>query len=310
MTSVPNNPLRVLVAGASGFIGSQLVPALTGAGHQVSAMTRNAKSYRGGGTPIAGDVSDPVSLQRAMQNIDVAYYLVHTLEASDFEQRDAAGARNFGAAAAAAGVRQIVYLGGLGGDTDLSPHLRSRREVESLLGEAGVPVTVLRAAVVVGAGGVSWEMTRKLVQRLPVMAVPSWAATRTQPIALADAVRYLAGVAAASASFGKTYDIGGTSQLSYVDMLKTAARVIRGRSLPVLVVPMSKSPLIAVPLTWLSGLWMSSVSGVNRTTARNLIASMSTEVLVRDQAIAEIVAAEPMSYEQAVQVAAGSSSAQ
>ena len=142
---------------------------------------------------------------------------MHSLDDNDFERKDAEAARAFGLAAAASGVRQIVYLGGLGkDDDDLSPHLRSRREVERLLGESGVPVTVLRAAIVVGAGGISWEMTRQLVKNLPAMVVPQWADTRTQPIAVDDVIRYLAGVIGVEETFGQVFEIGGPDRLTYV----------------------------------------------------------------------------------------------
>ncbi|PZS33160.1 MAG: NADH-binding protein, partial [Pseudonocardiales bacterium] len=147
---------HVLVTGASGFVGSRLAEALVADGHRVRAMTRRPDGYDGAGEPMAGDVDDPASLSAALTGIDVAYYLVHALGSDDFESRDADAARAFGVAAAEAGVERIIYLGGLGDDDGtLSAHLRSRREVETLLGEAGVPVTVLRAAVVIGHGGIS-----------------------------------------------------------------------------------------------------------------------------------------------------------
>jgi uncharacterized protein YbjT (DUF2867 family) len=156
-------PTTVLVAGATGFVGSRLVPRLVEQGFTVRGMTRNPDRYRGGDEGVVrGDLDDPATLPDALAGVDVAIYLVHALDQPDFERRDAAAARAFAAAAAQAGVRQIVYLGGLGADTErLSPHLRSRREVEEILGEVGVPVTVLRAAIVVGAGGLSWELTRQ-----------------------------------------------------------------------------------------------------------------------------------------------------
>ena len=166
-------PKTVLVTGASGFIGSRLARALVDDGHQVRAMTRRPEAYRGAGQAVPGDVDDPASLRAAMQGVDVAYYLVHSLAAADFEQKDAEAARVFGTAAAESGLERIVYLGGLGvDDGKLSAHLRSRRQVEELLGAGGVPVTVLRAAVVIGHGGISWEITRQLVAHLPAMIMP------------------------------------------------------------------------------------------------------------------------------------------
>jgi uncharacterized protein YbjT (DUF2867 family) len=288
--------LTVLVTGATGFIGSRLVPALVEAGHEVKAMTRHPDTYDGPGTPVAGDVSDPGSLGDAVSGVDVAIYLVHSLDDDDFERKDAEAARSFGLAAAASGVSQIVYLGGLGKDGEhLSAHLRSRREVEKLLGSSGVPVTVLRAAIVVGAGGISWEMTRQLVKNLPGMVVPKWASTRTQPIALQDVIRYLAGVVGVEKTYGQVYEIGGSDRLTYVEMLQQAAEVILGHRVPVVSVP--------VLTPGLSARWIRFVTDVDTTTAANLIDSMSTEVLQTDYSIQDVVPGEPLSYAEAVKVA-------
>lgn len=285
--------LRVLLTGATGFVGSRLAPVLVEAGHEVTAMTRHPDTYEGPGTPVFGDVHDPGTLAEAVTDVDVAVYLVHSLDDPDFERRDAEAARAFGLAAAASGIRQIVYLGGLGDESaDLSPHLRSRREVEHLLGESGVPVTVLRAAIVVGAGGISWEMTRELVQHLPAMVVPRWAETRTQPIGIDDLVRYLAGVVGNEAAQGRTFEVGGADQLTYTDMLRQASEVMRGVSLPIVPVP------VLTPR--LSSLWLSLVTSVDTTTGRNLIDSMGTEVLQRDLSIRELVPGEPLTYREAV----------
>src|SRR5579872_28224 len=199
--------VKVLVAGASGFVGRRLCVALDQAGHDVVAMTRNPAGYRGAGLPVRGDVQDSVTLGPAMAGCQVAYYLVHSLQDADFERKDAAGAIAFGEAAARAGLRRIIYLGGLGDDADdLSAHLRSRREVENLLGVGGVPVTVIRAGIIIGHGGISWELTRQLVEHLPVMITPKWVATRTQPIAVGDVVRYLAGVLEPPEAAGRVYE--------------------------------------------------------------------------------------------------------
>ncbi len=165
--------VKMLVAGASGFVGQRLCVALDRAGHDVAAMTRNPARYRGAGTPVRGDVQDAATLEPALAGCRAAYYLVHSLQDADFERKDATGATAFGEAAARAGLDRIIYLGGLGDDADsLSAHLRSRREVENLLGAAGVPVTVIRAGIIIGHGGISWELTRQLVEHLPVMVTP------------------------------------------------------------------------------------------------------------------------------------------
>jgi uncharacterized protein YbjT (DUF2867 family) len=284
--------VRVLVTGASGFVGGRLAPALEEAGHEVRAMTRHPDRYAGAGTPVAGDVSDESSLRKALDGCDAAYYLVHSLDSPDFQERDAEAARSFARAAADAGVGRIVYLGGLGDDSDqLSAHLRSRRQVERLLAEGGVPVTVLRAGIVVGHGGVSWEMTRQLVAHLPAMVTPRWVHTRTQPIAVADVVRYLVGVLEAPEAEGRAFDVGGPEVLEYLEMLTRVAE-IQGRRL--LIVPV---PLLTPQL---SSRWLALVTDVDVQTGRSLIDSMTNEVVVKDDAIRRIVPFEPMSYDDAV----------
>jgi len=286
----------VLVTGATGFIGRHLVPALVAEGHDVRAMTRRPEAYAGPGHAVGADVADPDSLAPALSGIEIAYYLVHSLADPDFERKDADAARSFASAAQAAGVRQIVYLGGLGDDGgELSSHLRSRREVESLLAGTGVPVTVLRAAIVVGDGGISWEITRQLVKNLPAMVVPKWARTRTQPIALEDVAGYLVGVADHPEALGRTFEIGGPDRVSYLDMLRIAGEVERGR--PALIVP------VPVLTPRLSSYWLALVTDVDVTTGRNLIDSMTTEVVVTDHSIDEVVPRAPMPYADAVRAA-------
>jgi uncharacterized protein YbjT (DUF2867 family) len=289
--------MKVLVAGASGFVGRRLVPALVEAGHEVRAMTRHPDTYKGPGQAVKGDVHDADSLDAALAGCDAAYYLVHSLDSPDFEQGDAEAAKTFATAAAGAGLQRIVYLGGLGDDSDdLSAHLRSRRQVEKLLGTGGVPVTTLRAGIIVGCGGISWEMTRQLVEHLPAMITPRWVRTRTQPIAVADVIRYLVGVLDKPEAAGKTYDIGGPEVLEYVEMLRRVA-VIEGRRR--LVVPV---PLLSPSL---SSRWLALVTDVDTQTGRSLIDSMSNEVVVRDDSIRDVVPFEPMDYDAAVLAALG-----
>ena len=284
---------RVLVTGATGFVGRRLVPALVEAGHEVRAMTRHPETYDAPGEAVHGDVHDPGTLDTALAEVEIAYYLVHSLDDADFERKDAEAARAFGLAAGGAGVRQIVYLGGLGSDDqELSPHLRSRREVEGLLAAGGVPVTVLRSAIVVGAGGISWEITRQLIKNLPAMIVPRWATTRTQPIAVDDVVRYLVGVADNEAAFARVFEIGGPDQLTYVEMLRIAAEIRGSRPIPIVPVP------VLTPR--LSSYWLALVTDVDSTTGRHLIDSMGTEVLVTEESIREVVPGEPIAYAEAV----------
>ncbi len=284
--------MKVLVAGASGFVGGRLCPALVAAGHEVAAMTRRPDTYAGAGRPVAGDVHEPGGLGEALTGCAVAYYLVHSLDSADFAGKDASGARAFGAAAAAAGVERIVYLGGLGDDTDrLSEHLRSRREVESLLGAAGVPVTTLRAGIIVGHGGISWELTRQLVEHLPLMVTPKWVRTRTQPIAIDDVVRYLVAVLDLPQTAGRAFDIGGTEVLQYSTMLRRVAAIEKR---PLLVLPV---PLLTPRL---SSLWLALVTDIDTATGRALVDSMTNEMVVHDDAIRRLVPFEPTSYDDAV----------
>ena len=239
--------------------------------------------------------SRPASLGAALGGCEAAFYLVHSLNDADFERKDAAAAVAFGHAAARAGLRRIVYLGGLGDDNDaLSDHLRSRRTVEKLLGSAGVPVTVVRAGIIVGHGGISWELTRQLVEHLPAMITPRWVATRTQPIAADDIVRYLLGVLALPQAEGRVFEAGGPEVLQYATMLRRVA-AIEGRPLPILSVP------LLTP--WLSSLWLALVTDVDTATGRALVDSMTNEVIVRDQSLRDLIPFDPMPYDDAVRKA-------
>jgi uncharacterized protein YbjT (DUF2867 family) len=285
----------VLVTGASGFIGSHLAKQLTEDGYHVRAMTRYPDTYTGAGEPVAGDVSDPDSLATALDGVDAAYYLVHSLGSGDFEDRDAKAAGYFAQAAADAGLERIIYLGGLGSDdASLSAHLRSRREVERILGEGPVPVTALRAAVVVGDGGISWEITRQLVDHLPAMVTPKWVETKTQPIALRDALRYLVGVLEPANARNRVFEIGGPEVLTYAEMLQRVAK-IRGRPLPIVSVP--------VLTPGLSSRWLSLVTDVDVDVARDLVDSMSNEVVVQDRSIEQIVPGTSLGFDDAVREA-------
>jgi uncharacterized protein YbjT (DUF2867 family) len=282
----------VLVAGATGFVGRRLCPALEGAGVEVRAMTRRPEEYDGAGRPVQADVNDPDTLPEALEGCRAAYYLVHSLGSEDFRRLDAEAATAFGQAAAKAGLEQIIYLGGLGDeDDDLSEHLKSRREVEGMLGEGGVPVTVLRAGILIGSGGISWEITRQLVEHLPVMITPRWVSTRTQPIAVDDVVRYLVGVLDNADAIGRVFEVGGPDVLAYAAMLRRVAKIMGRRRL-----------LLPVPLLspGLSSWWLALITDVDTPTGRSLVDSMTNEVVVSDDSIRSLVPFDPMGYDEAV----------
>ena len=282
--------MRVAVTGATGFIGGHLARALTDEGHDVTALTRHPDDYTGAGRAVHADIADAESLSEALDGQQAAYYLVHSLAEQDFAARDREGAHAFAAAATAARLDQVVYLGGLGNDQDdLSEHLRSRREVESILLD-GAPTTALRAGIVIGDGSISWEILRQLVERLPVMITPRWVQTKTQPIALADALVDLVGVLGRADAIGEVYDIGGPEALTYRDMMLIASRV------------MDRHRVIApVPLLSprLSSHWLRIITDVDLTTARSLVDSMTNEVVVRDHRLDELLGHTPMTFAEA-----------
>ena len=219
--------MRVTVFGATGVLGRALVPLLAGE-HDVVAVSRRPGEHRAGIRWVEADAASGEGRRRGARGAEVAYYLVHSLGARDFERQDREAAENVSREAAQAGVQQIVYLGGLGGDSlDASPHLRSRQETGERLGSDGVPVTTLRAAMVIGKGSAAFETILGLVKRLPVMITPSWVSTPTQPIALEDIARYLAGVCGNDAAIGEGFDAGGAEVMTYRQMIERIAAATR-----------------------------------------------------------------------------------
>ncbi|MFB8774319.1 SDR family oxidoreductase [Streptomyces broussonetiae] len=299
---------RSLVTGASGYIGGRLVPELLAAGHRVRCLARSPGKLRdhpwaGEVEVVRGDVTDEVSTATAMRDVDVAYYLVHALGTGrDFEDTDRRAARIFAAAARAAGVRRVVYLGGLTPagipEVELSPHLRSRAEVGHILLDSGVPTTVLRAAVIIGSGSASFEMLRYLTERLPVMVTPSWVHTRIQPVAVRDVLRALVGSAEMPREVSRAFDLGGPEVLTYRDMMVRYARVAGlGRRF---VVP------VPVLTPGLSSHWVGLVTPVPASIARPLAESLRHEVVCREHDIARYVPdppGHPLGFDEAVRLA-------
>ncbi|MBD0746881.1 SDR family oxidoreductase [Streptomyces sp. CBMA152] len=284
-------PGLVLVTGATGYIGGRLVPELLDAGYRVRCVARTPDKLRdypwvGRVEVVRGDVTDAASMAAALRGVDVAYYLVHSLGAGrGFEETDRTAARVVAEQAAKAGVRRIVYLGGLTPvgvpARELSPHLRSRAEVGEIFLRSEVPATVLRAAVIIGSGSASFEMLRHLTERLPVMITPSWLSNRIQPIAVRDVLRYLVGSARMPAEVNRTFDIGGPEVFTYEQMMRRYAEVAGLPHRLILRVPM----LPPRP----SSHWISLVTPVPRALARPLAESLRHEVVCHEHDIARFV---------------------
>jgi uncharacterized protein YbjT (DUF2867 family) len=290
---------QVLVTGATGYVGGRLVPLLVERGYRVRVLARDRDRLEG--RPwldrvelVLGDVLDPATLPAALDGVYAAYYLIHSMGShGNFGQRDLRAARNFAQAAAETGVARIIYLGGLGKPgSELSEHLRSRQETGAALREAGVPVTEFRASILVGSGSVSFEMIRSLTERLPVMICPRWVYTRTQPIAIDDALTYLVAALETPESQGQIIEIGGRDVLTYRDMMLTYARL---RGLRRFIIPV---PLLTPRL---SSYWVHLVTPIPSTIAQPLIKGLSVEVIVTDDRARRLFPQiTPMDYETAV----------
>jgi uncharacterized protein YbjT (DUF2867 family) len=285
---------RILVTGATGYVGGRLVTALLERGEDVRCLARRpeAVAARPGLEVVAGDVLDTEAVGRALDGVDVAYYLVHAMGSADsFEQLDRRAATIFADAARDAGVRRIVYLGGLGSGTELSPHLASRQEVGRLLASTGVETIEFRASIVIGSGSLSFELVRSLTERLPVMITPRWLRTRAQPIAVEDVVAYLVAALDLDSRGSEVFEIGGADVATYGELIQEYARL---RGLRRLLVP------VPVLTPRISSLWLGLVTPVYARVGRKLVESLPHETVVRDPSALERFPIRPRGYREAI----------
>lgn len=293
----------VLVTGVTGYVGGRLVPKLLESGFPVRVLVRGGPERLRGRDWAekvdikSGDVLDRESLSPAMSEVEVAYYLIHSMrDSSEFRKRDILAAENFASAAASAGVKRIIYLGGLGDpEGELSEHLQSRHETGAVLGQHGVPVTEFKAGIVVGSGSLSFEMVRHLTERLPVMICPKWVFTRTHPIAIGDVLDYLVATIDVPESLGQVIEIGGADVLSYAEMMHAYARE---RRLKRIIIP------VPVLTPRLSSYWAHWVTPIPATIARPLINGLRYELVARDDKARQLFPGiRPIDYQSAVKLA-------
>ena len=290
----------VLLTGGSGYVGGRLIPLLERQGVNLRCLARNPDKLRShvqaATEVVQGDVLDPPSLDRALQGVHTAYYLVHLMSGSskDFEREDRQAALNFAGAARQAGVRRIIYLGGLGDDADpkLSPHLRSRHEVGKILRDSGVETIEFRASMVIGAGSLSFDLMKSLTDRLPVMLCPRWLTTPTQPIAVDDVLAYLLAAKDLPPGDSRIFEIGGTDVSTYGDLIREYARQ-RGL----------RRWLISVPVLtpYLSSLWLALVTPASFEVGRHLIEGLKNPTVVRDRSALDVFPIRPMGVREAIQ---------
>ncbi len=292
----PNAPDLVLLTGATGYIGGRLALALERQGVRLRCMARRPEwllSRLSAGTEVVqGDVLDGPSLDRALAGVGTAYYLVHSMAAGGaFEAEDRAAATAFGSAARRAGVRRIIYLGGLGHGADLSPHLASRQEVGRILRESGVPTLEFRASIVIGSGSASFEMVRNLVEKLPVMTTPRWVRTPTQPIAIEDLITYLIEALDFAGGTSEVFEIGGRDVVTYAELMREYGRQ---KGLRRLIVP------VPVLTPWLSSLWLGLITPLYARVGRALIDGVRNPTVVRDPRALEVFAVRPRGVQDAI----------
>ena len=297
---VQSKPYNILVTGSTGFIGSRLVKRLISLGYTISALTRKKIENTQNVKYIQADVLKEDELTNALSGIEVAYYLLHSMEGGkkqwkNFAQREKIQAQNFLKAATSAGVKRIIYLGGLVNESlELSQHMQSRKDVGDILASGNIPVTQLRASLIIGAGGGSYAMLRYLVERLPLMVCPKWVKSLAQPIAVDDVIDYLVGCMEHSETSGKTYDIGGPEQLTYEKLMRVYAAFLN-RNLIVIEIPFLT--------TRLSSYWVDLITPVKASLARPLIDSLVHDTICRDDSITKIIPLELKSVKESIEIA-------
>ena len=296
--------MRILLTGATGYIGRRLLPILVNAGHHVVCLVRDQRrfdwedfddDFLANVSVIEADLQNPETLKELKLEVDAAYYMVHSLSNSysKFTDIEAETAGNFAKLLKDSGAQQIIYLSGIANDDDLSEHLASRKNVEDILKQSAIPVTVLRGAIIIGSGSASFEIIRDLVEKLPIMIAPKWLKSKCQPLGVRNVIEYLHGVLLKDKAFNKVFDIGGPDVLTYKEMLLQYAKE---RKL--------KRYIITVPVLTpkLSSLWLYFVTSTSYTLARNLVDSMKNDVVVQHKGIEDIVNIKKLSYREALQL--------
>jgi uncharacterized protein YbjT (DUF2867 family) len=288
---------RILLTGATGYVGGRMLRKLEDLGRPVRCIVRRPEVLSGRKAAqteiVRGDVLEPESLRDAFSGITVAYYLVHSMAASGpFAGADRRGAENFARAARESGVRRIVYLGGLGADDDVSAHLGSRHEVGRILRESGVPTVEFRASVIIGSGSISFEIVRALVDRMPVLLLPRWVVSRTQPIAIEDVLAYLLAALDLDLDESTVFEIGGPDRVAYAGLMREYARQAGLRR-----------AVIRVPLATrrVSGFWLTVVTPVYASIGRELIESLRNDTVVRDRSAREVFPIRPRGFREAIE---------
>jgi uncharacterized protein YbjT (DUF2867 family) len=298
-TPAPHSPHRtglVLLTGATGYIGGRLLPALLEQGYSVRCLTRRPECLQGRAAGncgvVAGDVADAATLGPALAGVTTAFYLIHSMGSTEeFAEADRRAAQNFAQAARAAGVRRIIYLGGLGADEALSAHLASRQEVGRILRESGVPTIEFRASIIIGSGSLSFEMVRALVTRLPIMTTPRWVRSLAQPIAVEDVLAYCLAAMELEVASSVVYEIGGPDRVSYADLMREYGRQV---GLHRLIIP------VPVLSPGLSSLWLALVTPLYARVGRKLIESVKHDTVVKDDRALRDFAVRPRGLRQAI----------